>query len=235
MTIDSLVQRRGTVDFPEHTGERRYMVPFFQGSGLPAGLARWRETVEAMLDGIVTDREVYLMVDQSYVDPATTQRRPGAHVDGWWQPALLRHGHGGHHLAPGSHVIDPRPPGHRTTPWNPGHRATPQRPDGGHGLVRSIVPARNGEFVESDQLILLASDVTASRGWAGSAPSEPEDGGDCTHIDVTRLEEIVFTSGRCWAGNAHMLHESTPLAAGGLRTPVRLNVPVDDAAAVLAP
>ncbi|WP_051558632.1 hypothetical protein [Mycolicibacterium austroafricanum] len=235
MTINSLVQRRGTVDLPEYTGERRYMVPFFQRDGLPVGLERWRETVEEMLDGLVTDREVYLMIDQSYVDAAATQRRPGAHVDGWWQPALRRHDHGGHRLAPGAHVVDPRPPGHRTTPWNPAHRAAPQRPGGGHGLVRSIVPTHSGELVESDQLILLASDVTASRGWAGEAAGEPADGGDCAHIDVTGLDQVVFTAGHCWAGNARMLHESTPLAAGGLRTLVRLNVPVDDAAAVLAP
>lgn len=101
----SNVQQRGAVPFPAFTGERVYMREFAKTAGLPADLTRWQDTVDAMLDGVNASGPIFLMVDQAPVKAATTQRRPGLHVDGYWNPALYahgRHGVGGH----GGHRID---------------------------------------------------------------------------------------------------------------------------------
>ncbi len=102
----SSVQQRGQVPFPAFTGERVYMREFTKAAGLPPDLRRWQDTVDAMLDGVDTSGPIFLMVDQAPVKVATTQRRPGLHVDGYWHPALQAHGggsHGGHRVSAAGH------------------------------------------------------------------------------------------------------------------------------------
>ena len=96
----SQVQQRGRVTFPEFTGERIYMREFTKAAGLPCDLARWQPTVDAMLDGVDATGPIYLMVDQTRVLTGHAQRRPGLHVDGYWNACEARHGggHGGHKI-----------------------------------------------------------------------------------------------------------------------------------------
>jgi len=91
MTRRSSVTALGYVFFPGHTGERVYMRAFRKKDGLPADLIRWQTTVDMMLRKVDTDGPIYLMVDQAYVCAGEHQRRPGLHVDGWWNPD---NGHG---------------------------------------------------------------------------------------------------------------------------------------------
>lgn len=98
----SSVQQRGQVPFPAFTGERVYMREFTKAAGLPPDLRRWQDTVDAMLDGVDASGPIFLMVDQAPVKVATTQRRPGLHVDGYWHPALQAHG--GHKVSAAGHV-----------------------------------------------------------------------------------------------------------------------------------
>lgn len=95
----SNVQQRGRVTFPEFTGERVYMRRFTKAAGLPPDLARWQPTVDAMLDGVNAPGSIFLMVDQSPVRAGMAQRRPGLHVDGYWNADSARHNGGGHFLA----------------------------------------------------------------------------------------------------------------------------------------
>lgn len=179
--MDSVVQQRGAVMFPEFTGERVYMHEFRKPSGLPKYLARWKDTVDAMLDGIDVDGPIYLMVDQARVMAGTAHRRPGVHVDGFWEPARLAHGHPGH----GGHRIDG----------------------------------------ETQETLLLASNVMGCRGYVGSYAQKARDKGDCSHVDLSGLIAVDFEPYRCYSGHAlTMLHESVPLAQDALRTVVRLNV-----------
>jgi hypothetical protein len=89
--MQSTVEQRGRVDFPEHTGERVYMLPV-RGQ-LPSQYSRWQHTVDQMLDGITPTHGYYLMVDQGEVRAGDSLRRPGLHVDGNWIAELGRHGH----------------------------------------------------------------------------------------------------------------------------------------------
>lgn len=201
--MQSIVQQRGTVTFPTHTGERIYMREFTKRFGLPADIFRWQETVDAMLDGIDVDGPIYLMVDQGYVRGGKTHRRPGMHIDGYWVPAIHAH--------------------HNPVPH---HSVTPSRRDGMHIHAGSHdhgrhIHDRNWPI----EAIILASDVSACRAVTGVWDGVIGEGGDCSHIDVSGMSEVVMQAGNSYAGNVTMLHESLPIAHDCLRTVVRLNVP----------
>lgn len=88
----SKVSQGAQVTFPDFTGERVYMVPFTVADGLPKHLARWQATVDAMLRGIDARGLVYLMIDQAEIRRGDFHRRPGLHVDNYWNPGSVDHG-----------------------------------------------------------------------------------------------------------------------------------------------
>lgn len=98
MNLISTLQHRGSVTFPAFLAERVYMREFRKAQGLPLDLIRWQPTVDAMLEGVDTDGPIYLMIDQGIVKAGTSQRRPGVHIDGYWNPSLNAHGGGGGHV-----------------------------------------------------------------------------------------------------------------------------------------
>jgi hypothetical protein len=222
--MKSIVQERGSVAFPQHTGERIYMREFRKSDGLPFDLERWQPTVDSMLDGIDTDGPIYLMVDQGVVRAGHTHRRPGLHIDGYWVPAKQAHNGsgGGHSSTPSRDSGGHRGyRGHSSTPpaRDPGsHRGSGRHASGSHGGWI------NAKFEEHEGLI-LASSITAARAFDGEFEGAPNDGGDCSHIDTKAMREVMLSAGRIYAGNVTMLHESLPVSFDCLRTVVRLNVP----------
>lgn len=95
------------IPFPAFTGERIYMRRI-DGGVMPTDLARWGPTVEAMMAGVEAEGPVYLMVDQMRVRVGETHRRPGTHVDGWWDEKAGRHGGhstGGHRRGEGVQTL----------------------------------------------------------------------------------------------------------------------------------
>jgi hypothetical protein len=201
----SEVTARGTVPFPEHTGERIYMVPFTKKAGVPAFMSRWQRTVDAMLDGVDAPGEIFIMVDQKIVRANSTHRRPGMHIDGWWIPSGKPH---------------------------PGLDLKVLSDAGIHGTGRHVTQslAGHGHRIDKgegwpDEALFLASDVVGCRALVGLFEGEPGKGGDCTHLDLSGGKEVVFEANRAYSGNVTMLHESMVLPADSLRTVVRLNVP----------
>jgi len=215
----SNVQQRGPVPFPAFTGERVYMREFTKAAGLPPDLVRWQDTVDAMLDGVDTSGPVFLMVDQAHVKVATTHRRPGLHVDGYWHPTLQAHGGGG-----GGHSIRPTEPvGGHSHGGRGSHRGVPEPISGDHSHRRP----RGGHLHagENAEGLILASDVLGCAAYVGRFDGQPGDGGDCAHIDASGLLRVDMEPGRAWAGHTlTMLHEALPVRRDCLRTVVRLNV-----------
>lgn len=196
MTIhQSNIQQIGAVTFPEHTGERVYMLPFDPHQPLPSSVDRWQHTVDAMLRGLDLSHtpRAYLMVDQGHVAAGNSHRRPGVHIDGYWVESL-----GGHHGG-----------GHRARAGGTWHS--------GGGWSTST-------FDEPEALI-LASDVCGARAYVGSWSGHIGDGGDCTAVDVSGLAVLPLRAGMVYAGNVTMLHESIPLYFDTKRTLVRINAP----------
>lgn len=225
--------------FPEYAAERVYMEPFFKKKGLPAHLGHWQKTIDAMLDGIETDEPIYLMIDQSAVKAGEFQRRPGVHIDGYWNPGISGHGghrtmsgHGSHRPMAGHGTHRPFVMGHNPSPFRhgpqraPTHgpRQTPSFPRRHEAGPNSFVPWDQASFSEPEAII-LATNIQASRGFSGIYSGPIGDMGDCSHIDTSGMTEVQVEAGRVYAGNITMLHETLKVEEDSLRTLVRLNVP----------
>lgn len=162
----SVVEKRSAVKFPEHLGERIYMLPV--AGRLPQRFARWQDTVDQMLDGITPPSDVYLMVDQGVVQEGATLRRPGKHIDGNWLAAQNRHGGGGH-----VHT------GRWDNPGNGWKHASAYAPEA-IILATDVLGARayagqfetdigpGGECVNVDIAKMQAVDLTPFHAWAGN-------------------------------------------------------------------
>lgn len=227
MGIQSIVQKRGSVAFPQFIGERVYMREFRKSMGLPSDLKdRWQHTVDAMLDGVDTDGPIYIMIDQGLVKAGTTQRRPGLHIDGYWHPAISAHGGVSHH---GSQPVAPKKDRRERKPSEGGHGGVPSRHAGSPMASegewdRSYEPWKTCELSVPEGLI-LASNISACRAVIGEYHEIPREGGDCSHVDVSGMDEVIMLPNTVYAGNVGMLHESMPVAKDVQRTLVRLSVP----------
>ena len=105
--------------------------------------------------------------------------------------------------------------------WNPRISA--------HGGTKHTGSWKTGGWVNCDfkdkEALILASSLTAARGYQGIWEGSCGEGGDCSHINTSNLKEVVMHAGNIYAGNVTMLHESLPVAEDCIRTLVRLNVP----------
>lgn len=190
----STIVQGAPVSFPEFTGERVYMRRFERGALLPADLARWQATVDAMLVGVESDGPVFVMIDQMHVPAGTHHRRPGLHVDWYWHDILQAHGSPGH---------APYPPGHGPRP-QPQHKppTNPQR----------------------EAIVLAASTLgcRAYRGAFSGRPLDDGDAAHIDVSGLEAVDMSPDCAWICDAGAT--LHETLPEARGALRTVVRLNV-----------
>lgn len=205
--LKSFIEERGPVAFPPFLGERVYMREFRKGDDL----GRWNPTIDAMLDGVDTDGPIYLMIDQSEVCAETTHRRPGLHIDGYWDPGSR--GHQGHTMSAHRSQPLPRTPRHHQVPLHRSHHE-PGRHRGWD----------NATF-DAPEAIILASDVSAARGLIGEFNGPLGEGGDASLVDTRGLIELPMLANRVYAGNVSCLHESLPVPVACRRTLVRLNVP----------
>lgn len=253
MKYESKVQAQGQVSFPDFQGERVYMLPFYQKEGLPENLKRWQDTVDQMLAGLSTDEVIYLMIDQGFVKSGRSHRRPGLHIDGYWNPARDHEGHGGKSSLVGVHgshksssLVLGSHGGHRSNTYlgshgNGGHGSKQNKGSHGSGGHESKAfkgthgsghgdgedgkaPWETASF-KAPEALILASNITAARGFNGSFDGPIKHMGDCSHVDTNGLEEVVMEAGRAYLGNITFLHESLPLQKDCFRTLVRLNVP----------
>ena len=105
--------------------------------------------------------------------------------------------------------------------WNPRISA--------HGGTKHFGSWKTGGWVNCDfkdkEALILASSLTAARGYQGIWEGSCGEGGDCSHINTSNLKEVAMHAGNIYAGNVTMLHESLPVAEDCIRTLVRLNVP----------
>lgn len=218
MTHISVMQKRGRVELPVWKGERHYMIPFQQRQGLPDFIGRFQPAVDAMLAGIETKHDIYIMIDESEVFAGRSQRRPGVHVDGYWIDGKHSQ-HRGRKL--GAHAWD------RSGVHAP-HRGShaPKPAEDKHSPARHSAGAswHNPDWT-FPEAIVLASNVSSARAYIGEYSEQPGEGGDYSHLDVSGLGVVNLDAGHVYAGNVCMLHESLPVRENVKRTLVRLNVP----------
>lgn len=203
----SIVQERGAVGFAPFNAERIYMRKFYKDKGLPEDIVHWQPTIDQMLDGIDTDQPIYLMVDQKIIKAGNAHRRGGMHVDGYWVEELNAHTGGGHVMNVSGHG-----PGSKHLPSGPGRWK-----GGGWAWADANFQEKEG--------IILASDIRACKALEGEYKGVVGEGGDCSHLDLSHMKEIIMKPNKVYAGNVSMLHESLPITFDCQRTVVRLNVP----------
>ena len=231
----SKMQAGGIVEFPKYNAERIYMEPFFKSKGLPQHLKHWQSTVDQMLKGIDTKLPIYLMIDQAFVPAGQTHRRPGLHVDGYWVPSVSAHGgssgghssqgdsKGGHESGQGSHKETPSKGGHGSGSGS--HTSKSVLHLGQHGGHRSKAVSWETASFEAPEAIILASNVSAARGFVGEYKGPIKEMGHCEHLSVSGMKEVIMEANRVYVGNVTLLHESLPVLEDSYRTLVRLNVP----------
>lgn len=220
--MKSVLQERNQVDFPKFNGDRIYMLEFFKGKPLPVEAKRWQLTVDQMMEGVDAEGPLYLMVDQAFVKARNFHRRPGVHIDGYWQPMIAGHS-GGDRTRGGDRTGGGRHSG--------GLRGVVAACHGGDRGSRSAT-GTGWNFEGADpredwepESLLLASNIEACRTYVGEYFDFPKEGGDCAHIDTTGMTEIILKPNVVYAANVTCLHETLPVAFDCNRTVVRINVP----------
>lgn len=151
--MQSKVAIIGSVSLPLIEGKHS-MLPFDLQTleGLPE---QFKATAAAMLKGIKEVGTAFFTIEGKQLKAGQTLRRPGAHIDGNYEPHRMSFGddsNGG---------------------WKTGGEGSPV----GH-------PTHTRQFCTVSGGIILASNFPASQGWVGEYEGVAERGGDCTHIEL---------------------------------------------------
>lgn len=110
--------------------------------------------------------------------------------------------------------------------WQPeiqAHGGIPYTPPGHHPQPPS--QPRHIHAGTAAEALIIASSVTGCRAFNGDWSGEIGEDGDCSQVNISRLQPVDMLAGRVFAGDVFMLHESLPIPFDCLRTVVRLNVP----------
>jgi hypothetical protein len=231
MYTSKVVAAGAATEFPAFNNERHYMIPFTMEQGLPDYLQHFQPVVNQMLLGVTTEEEMYIMIDQKKLTAGEYHRRPGLHIDGYWNPGLSAHGGG--HMPVGSH--GPIPVGGHTSTGGHGHYPAGSGPLG-WGIPSKKAPTKkpkknlkgwDGADFDYPEGLILASNVTGcALGLDGVFEGPIGEGGDCSKISTgLDLSTVVMGAGVVYHGNVTMLHETLPAPFDCERTLIRINVP----------
>ena len=151
--MKSMVRNTGSVELPLIEGEFA-MIPFDMETliGVPKFFIH---VVEKMLENIPRGKgTAFLTIHGKKLKSGETLRRPGAHVDGNYEPHTMDFSGGGNG-------------------WKTGEEGRPV----GH-------PTHTRQFCSDKGGIIMVSNYHACNGWVGEYEGYVEKGGDCTHLDL---------------------------------------------------
>ena len=105
--------------------------------------------------------------------------------------------------------------------------------DGGGGWLTG----EDGRFLPREQHeeqycsekggMLIVSSYKACKGWNGEFEGQPNQGGDCTHLDLSKMECYEMESNTLYWGNSTFIHESLPVQEDVKRQLIRITLPAD--------
>jgi hypothetical protein len=75
--------------------------------------------------------------------------------------------------------------------------------------------------------MLIVSSYEACKAWEGDFDGEPNQGGDCSHLDLSKLESYNLKANTLYWGNSTFIHESLPLEEDVKRQLIRITLPAD--------
>jgi hypothetical protein len=202
------------VGFPQFKGDRvLYMHKIgMRAPELPEEFSGYLPTVLQMLRNLADrDSVAYVTIDEKFLRRGQHHRRPGIHVDYNWHEKPMAHG---------DEPIKPEPNPDHDIDW--GHKGPPPRPGtgihdaAGHG--HSNVPGRvlGG--------MLMAASHYGCDVLIGKFSGIVLFGGDCSEIDLCRLNKIHLLEATTYWLGALCVHESQPMSRDTFRQLVRINL-----------
>lgn len=193
------------ISLPEFRGDKIYMYSFdIENPILPSGYERWYSTISEIISHSPKKTgKAYLTIDEKIVNKGETHRRGGPHTDGNY---LFSWGN-----------IDP----------NPG------QPQPGSGWLTG----EDGRFLPREQHeqqycsekggMLIVSSYESCKGWNGKYDGQPNQGGDCSHLNLSEMETFILKTNTLYWGNSTFIHESLPVKEDVKRQLVRITLPAD--------
>ena len=73
--------------------------------------------------------------------------------------------------------------------------------------------------------MLIVSSYEACKGWNGEFEGQPNQGGDCTHLDLSNMNSFNLKSHTLYWGNSTFIHESLAIEEDVERQLVRITLP----------
>jgi len=196
--IHSIVQPLNTISIPYFKGEVS-MLPF-DLSDLSSLPTQFRETAEQMIKNLPNKIGMaFLTVHGKFVKKAKTLRRGAPHIDGNYMPQVSSWGNEGGNGG-----------------WKVGENGA-KLSSQEHTLSYDNV---NGGM-------LIASNYSACKGWAGKFEGKAKEGGDCSHLNLN--EGFMLDANKVYYGNSQFIHESLPLDKDIFRVLFRITLPIEHA------
>ena len=75
--------------------------------------------------------------------------------------------------------------------------------------------------------MLIVSSYKSCKGWNGEFEGQPNQGGDCSHLDLSKMECYEMESNNLYWGNSTFIHESLPVQEDVKRQLIRITLPAD--------
>ncbi len=207
----------GTIEMPEFRERKLYMHKMSMSEiSLPNTFKDYEKTIESVLTKVKDrDNVCYITIDEKRIK-SETHRRSGIHCDFNWYENLKSHGeesggHSGSGVSGGSG-------GNGGHGGSVGHKiAMSGRWDTGNG---------GGDWKRKDIEgggMLLVSNYEGCKVWKGEFYGDIAEGGDCSSIDVSKLQNEIMPSGVVYYLNALGIHESIIIDKEVNRSLIRIN------------
>lgn len=197
--FESLAKPAGNISLPAFQSLRLYMHALIIGTGqkLPPSMAEFDPVVDRMLS-------VVNLNDGDKIFVTIDQKHVTA---------------GQSHRRPGPHVD-----GNYIFDWGGG---------GGNGWLtgtagRVLSPENHKlQYCNPRGGMIIASDHKACRGWIGQFTGQPNQGGDCSHLQdqLDLAQQFWMDPNKIYVGNSTFIHESVAVARDVDRTLVRITLP----------
>jgi hypothetical protein len=181
----------------EGINEKIGMVPFDMATlaGVPD---RLKSVIQKIIGGLPKlEGKAFLTVHTKDIEPNTTHRRGGAHIDGNYIESLSwcttggngwKVGGDGLHITPEEHIL-------------------------------SYETKTGG--------MLIVSDYPACAGWNGEFKTKAKEGGDCSHLNLDPKDGFIMEPNRVYYGTSQFIHESLPISEKVTRTLIRITLPAN--------
>lgn len=197
--LQSYYRRLCPVDLP-YQGRQKYMHTFdLANPVMPVGYEDYEPVVVALIGAAGAHNGMaHMTVDERVVSVGESQRRPGPHVDGCFDPSAMYWGHGG---GGWRHTCNNVP--------------VPDRYRSGN----------SGKFARMP--VIVASSVQGCQAFPGDFDATPMSDGDLSHIKDKLLDPHRLAPHRGYLLSADCIHESLPMPATVERTFLRIALPTE--------